>query len=156
MADAKAKTINLLLYEGNLDGVISIEDSSWHSGELFSAPRESIAELQMTDAVKKYGVYLLLSKNTVYVGQSSDLSKRISQHISGKEWWDRVVILTTTDDSFTHTDIDYLESMLIAKAVRVGRLDCDNKNKGNKPKVSKFNKIILDQYLQEALFLLQL
>ena len=40
MADAKAKTINLLLYEGDLEGVISIEDSSWNSGELYSAPRD--------------------------------------------------------------------------------------------------------------------
>lgn len=78
MADAKAKTINLLLYEGDLDGVISIEDSSWNSGELYSAPRESVSELLETDACNKYGVYLLLSKNMVYVGQSSDLAKRIS------------------------------------------------------------------------------
>lgn len=45
MADAKAKTINLLLYEGDLEGVISIEDSSWNSGELYSAPRDSVSEL---------------------------------------------------------------------------------------------------------------
>lgn len=44
MADAKAKTINLLLYEGDLEGVISIEDSSWNSGELYSAPRDSVSE----------------------------------------------------------------------------------------------------------------
>ena len=62
MADAKAKTINLLLYDGDLEGVISIEDSSWNSGELYSAPRDSVSELLETDACKKYGVYLLLSK----------------------------------------------------------------------------------------------
>lgn len=56
MADAKAKTINLLLYEGDLEGVISIEDSSWNSGELYSAPRDSVSELLETDACKKYGV----------------------------------------------------------------------------------------------------
>jgi len=38
MTSAKAKTINLLLYEGNLNGVISIEDSSWNAGEMYSAP----------------------------------------------------------------------------------------------------------------------
>ena len=85
MADAKAKTINLLLYEGDLEGVISIGDSSWNSGELYSAPRDSVSELLETDACKKYGVYLLLSKSMVYVGQSSDLSKRITQHTVGKE-----------------------------------------------------------------------
>lgn len=156
MPNAKAKTINLLLYEGDLEGVISIEDSSWNSGELYSAPRNSVSELLKTDACKKYGVYLLLSENMVYVGQSSDLSKRIIQHTVGKDWWESVVILTTKDDGFNHADIDYLESILIKKAQKINRLDCDNKNKGNPPKVSKFQKVILDQYLDEALFLMQL
>lgn len=95
-------------------------------------------------------------KVKVYVGQASDLSKRITQHIVGKDWWESVVILTTKDDSMTHTDIDYLESVLIEKAMKIGSLDCDNKNKGNKQKVDKFRKISLEQYLDEALFLMQL
>lgn len=156
MADAKAKTINLLLYDGDLDGVISIEESSWNSGELYLAPRKSVSELIETDACNKYGIYLLLSKNMVYVGQSSDLSKRITQHLNGKDWWESVLILTTKADSFTHTDIDYLESVLINNALKMNRLDCDNKNKENNPKVSKFQKVILDQYLSEALFLMKL
>lgn len=156
MSNAKAKTINLLLYEGDLEGVISIEDSNWNSGELYSAPRNSVSELLNTDACKKYGVYLLLSKNMVYVGQSSDLSKRITQHIVGKDWWESVVILTTKDDGFNHADIDYLESVLIDKAQKINRLECDNRNKGNQPKVTKYQKVILDQYLDEALFLMQL
>lgn len=153
---AKAKTINLLLYEGELNGVISIEDSNWNSGELYSAPRASVNDLLTTDACKKYGVYLLLSQNMVYVGQSSDLAKRITQHTIGKDWWESVVILTTKDDSLNHSDIDFLESMLIDKALEVGRLDCENKKKGNDPKVDKFRKVFLSQYLDEALFLIQL
>ena len=153
---AKAKTINLLLYEGELNGVISIEDTSWNSGELYSAPRESVDDLLTTDACKKYGVYMLLSQDMVYVGQSSDLSKRITQHKVGKEWWESVVILTTKDDSLNHSDIDYLETMLIDKAFSIGRLDCENKKKGNPPKVDKFREVFLSQYLDEALFLIQL
>lgn len=156
MADTKAKTINLLLYDGDLDGVISIEESNWNSGALYLAPRESVSELIETDACNKYGIYLLLSKNMVYVGQSSDLSKRITQHLSEKDWWESILILTTKADSFTHTDIDYLESVLINNALKMNRLDCDNKNKENNPKVSKFQKVILDQYLSEALFLMKL
>ena len=154
--NAQAKTINLLLYEGNLGGVISIEDSSWNSGELYSAPRASIDDLLETDACNKYGVYLLLSTDTVYVGQSSDLAKRITQHKVGKDWWESVVILTTKDDSLNHSDIDYLETVLIDKAQAINKLDCDNKKKGNPPKVDKFRKVYLGQYLEEALFLMQL
>lgn len=153
---AKAKTINLLLNDGSLKGVISMEDSSWNKGELYSAPRESVNDLISTDACSRYGVYLLLSEDMVYVGQASDLAKRIKQHLIGKSWWERVVILTTSDDSLNRADLDYIESILIAKASSVGRLDCDNKNMGNKQKLSRFREVEMQQYLEEALFLLEL
>lgn len=153
---AKAKTINLLLNDGTLKGVISMEDSSWNKGELYSAPRESVDALVLSDACSKYGVYLLLSEDMVYVGQASDLSKRIKQHTIGKSWWERVVVLTTSDDSLNRSDIDYIEASLISKASKIGRLDCDNKTMGNKQKVSKFREVELEQYLEEAMFLLEL
>ena len=156
MANAKAKTINLLLYEGDLGGVISIEDSNWNAGELYSAPRESVNDLLSTDACNKFGVYLLLSHDMVYVGQSSDLAKRITQHTVGKDWWTSVVILTTKYDSLNHSDIDFLEYNLIELAQSINKLDCDNKKKGNVPKVDKFRKVVLQQYMDEALFLMQL
>ena len=77
---AQAKIINLLLYDGTLSGVIRVENSSWNAGELFSSPRGSVSDLLKTGACNKYGVYLLLSADMVYVGQSSDLAKRLSQH----------------------------------------------------------------------------
>ena len=92
----------------------------------------------------------------MYIGQSSALAQRITQHTVGKDWWESVAILTTKDDSLTHSDIDYLESVLIEKAFSVNRLDCDNKTKGNPPKVDKFREVYLGQYLEEALFLMQL
>lgn len=79
---AQAKIINMLLYDGELNGVIRIEDSNWNAGELFSAPRDSVSDLLKTGACNKYVVYLLLSADMVYVGQSSDLAKRLIQHIS--------------------------------------------------------------------------
>lgn len=149
----KAKTVQLLLYDGDLSGVINIADSAWNPGEMYASPRESVNELVSLD---KYGVYLLLSSDRVYVGQASDLERRIKQHLSGKDWWERVVLLTTQDDSFTRTDIDYLESVLIEKAAKTKSLDTDNRNKGNNPKIDKFRKVTLDQYLDEALFLMEL
>ena len=120
---AQAKIINMLLYDGTLGGVIRIEDSSWNAGELFSAPRNSVSDLLATGACNKYGVYLLLSVNMVYVGQSSDLAKRINQHVAKKEWWESVIILTTKDDSLNHSDIDYLENVLIDKAFAIQKLE---------------------------------
>lgn len=156
MGNPKSKTVKLLLEDGTLKGVMSIVDSNWNPGEMYSAPRESIDSLLSSDACNKFGVYLLLSENKVYVGQSSDLAKRVKQHLAQKDWWERVLILTTADDSLNRSDIDYLEYFLIRKANESNRLDSENKSKGNTPKVDKFRKPELEQYLEEALFLMEL
>lgn len=156
MGNRKSKTVKLLLEDGSLKGVMSIVDSSWNPGEMYSAPKESVDELLSTDACKKFGVYLLLSEDKVYIGQSMDLAKRVSQHVASKKWWERVIILTTADDSLNRADIDYLEYYLIQKAQSSNRLDSENKKKGNMPKVDKFRKPELEQYLEEAMFLMEL
>ncbi len=99
MAKPKAKTIKLLLEDGTLNGIITIEDTMWNTGEMYAAPKNSVDDLLKLDACSKFGIYMLLSDTTVYVGQAGDLSKRIKQHISGKDWWNRVILLTTLGKS---------------------------------------------------------
>ncbi len=152
----KAKTIKMLLYDGSLSGVTNISDSAWAIGNMYSAPRASINDLITKADCKKYGVYLLLSDKQVYVGQASDLEKRTKQHLADKDWWDRVVLMTTKDNSFNASDIDYLEASLISLAAKAGTSDSDNKKKGNPQKVDEFRQAELEQYLEEALFLLEL
>ncbi len=152
----KTKTIKMLLYDGSLNGVTNISDSAWESGKMYSAPRESINNLVSRADCKKYGVYLLLSEHQVYVGQAIDLERRTKQHIADKDWWTQVVLMTTKDDSFNASDIDYLESKLIDLAIKAGTSDTDNKKMGNRQKVDEFRQAELEQYLEEALFLLEL
>ena len=153
---AKAKTIKMLLYDGDLSGVMKISNSAWHNGTMYSAPRDSIEKLIKRDDCKKYGVYLLLSDEQVYVGQARDLERRTKQHMADKRWWENVILMTTNDDSFNASDIDYLESRLIDMAMEAGSADSDNKRRGNPRKVDEFRQVELEQYLDEALLLLQL
>lgn len=152
----KTKTIKMLLYDGSLCGVTNISDSAWESGKMYSAPRESIDNLIIRADCKKYGVYLLLSDYQVYVGQAIDLERRTKQHLTDKDWWMQVVLMTTKDDSFNASDIDYLEARLISLAIDAGTSDSDNKKRGNRQKVDEFRQAELEQYLDEALFLLEL
>jgi len=152
----KTKTIKMLLYDGSLNGVTNISDSAWESGKMYSAPRELIKELASRADCKKYGVYLLLSDRQVYVGQAVDLGRRTKQHLADKDWWTRVILMTTKDDSLTATDIDYLESRLIELAGKACTFDSDNRKKGNPQKVDEFRCAELEQFLDEALFLLDL
>ena len=151
-----AKTIQMLLYDGDLSGVMYIEDTSWQIGAMFSSPRQSIDDLIEKADCKRYGVYLLLSDEQVYVGQARDLERRTRQHLTDKGWWNHIILMTTKDDSFNASDIDYLESKLIEKAKDVGTAYVDNLKNGNPQKVTAFREVVLGRYLEEALFLLKL
>ncbi len=99
---------------------------------------------------------MLLSSNKVYVGQSINLKKRIKQHLLTKDWWEKVILLTSENDSLNSSYITYLEHALIDKANQCGSLDCDNKTNVNTVKLDKFDITLLEQYLDEALFILKL
>ena len=149
---AKAKKIELCLDNGTLDGMIYVsETDGWDlGGILYSCPRDSINKLLEDDSCNKYGVYLLLSSQKVYIGQSTDLKARIKQHQLGKDWWERVILLTSKTNELSQSHITYLEAKLISKAQECRTLDCDNRTEGNKNNLDKFTKKFLDQYLEEA------
>lgn len=150
----RAKVIKLLLDDGTLKGIINMAEDEW-IGDFYSAPRDNVKDILKDDICSRWGIYLLLSDSCVYVGQSKNLKQRIEQHLLGKDWWETVVILTTKDDSFNKSDIDYLENVLIEKANKLNTLDVDNIKKGNPAKVDKFRSATLDQFLEESLFLLE-
>lgn len=155
---AKAKKITLYLENGTLDGLINISESDgWDfGGELYSCPRDHLDELLNDDSADKVGVYLLLSNKQVYVGQATDLRTRIKQHKLSKDWWERVILLTSKKDELNQSHITYLEAALIQKAIDCGTSDVENKTKGNKHNLDKYEMKLLDQFLDEAYFVLEL
>lgn len=156
---AKAKKITLYLENGTLDGLVNIgESSGWDfSGELYSCPRDKVEDLTKNSTLySKAGVYLLLGNDKVYIGQSIDLYQRIKQHKLSKDWWEKVILLTSKTNELNQSHITYLEGALIQKAIECGTADSENKTFGNHHNLDKFETILLDQYLDEAYFILEL
>lgn len=149
------KVIDVVLEDGTLDGVVRITNKTGNDVIILSAPRKSADDLLNIPESNNVGVYLLLSEKKVYVGQSTDLKTRIKNHLSNKDWWNQVVLLTTVGDRFNHSNIDYLESVLIEKAQANHALDSENKKSGNKYNIDRGEQIVLDNYLNDALFLLE-
>ena len=156
---AKAKKITLYLENGTLDGLVNIsETDGWDfGGELYSCPRDNVDALVNNPFINnKIGVYLLLSTDRVYVGQSIDLASRITQHKLGKDWWERVILFTSKNNELNQSHITYLESKLIQKAIECSTVDSENKTFGNKTCLGIGDAKLLDQYLDEAFFVLEL
>lgn len=146
------KAIQIILKDGTLSGVMTVESAAWENGVIYSAPRNSINEFLSEVDCKKYGVYLLLSQRDIYVGQASDLARRTRQHLK-EEWWTRVILMTTKLDNLYASDIDYLETHFIDLALELN-LNLKNAKKGNPQKVDNYHKVKLDTYISEALLLL--
>jgi hypothetical protein len=151
----KARILKLFLKNGTLDGFFNVVDTNT-TVSVYSCPRDSINELFEEDAIDGWGVYFLISETQVYVGQSTNLRNRIDQHTIGKPWWQKVVLVTTTNDNLNRTSIDYLESEFIKMAESVGSLDIDNKTKGVKQKIDRFDQTQLNIFIEDSLILLEL
>ncbi len=152
---AEAKTIKLLLSNGSLSGLLMAELSKWE-GILFASPRSSYQLLSSEQESMYWGVYLLVSEDKVYIGQANDLLRRITEHDKSKDWWTKVILLTTKDNSLNRSDIDYLENKLIAIAKQNGTLEMNNIQTGNSPKVSRYRETELKDFLDGGLLLLEL
>jgi hypothetical protein len=152
---AEAKTIKLLLSNGSLSGLLMAELLKWE-GILFASPRSSYQLLSSEPESKYWGVYLLVSEDKVYIGQANELLRRIIEHDRSKDWWNKLILLTTKDNSLNRSDIDYLENKLIAIAKQNGTLEMNNIQTGNSPKVSRYRETELKDFLDGGLLLLEL
>lgn len=131
---ANGKQIRVYLVDGTPGGLLTAEIMNW-TGHVVAAPRSDIADLLARDEVRRTGVYLLIgddpeskapSGKAVYVGEGDDIAVRLRQHArpedaGGKDFWDRVVVLTSKDANVTKAHARYLEARLIGAAADAKR-----------------------------------
>ena len=120
------KQIKLFLVDGSPGGLTTAEITNW-TGHVLSAARSDLAELLRRDEAQRTGAYLLLGEdeeavgNTrCYIGEADVVAERLRYHQREKEFWDRVVVITSKDANLTKAHGRYLESRLIELATRAG------------------------------------
>ncbi|MCD2444346.1 GIY-YIG nuclease family protein [Agromyces sp. SYSU K20354] len=128
------KQIRVYLVDGTPGGLLTAEIMNW-TGHVVAAPRSDIADLLSRDEVRRTGVYILLgddpasqsaSGKAIYIGEGDDIAVRLRQHArgedaGGKDFWDRVVVLTSKDANLTKAHARYLEARLIGAAAGARR-----------------------------------
>lgn len=118
------KSIKLFLVDGSPNSILTAEIINW-TGHVLAAPRTKLTELIQREECSRTGVYFLVSFNPenplypkVYIGESDDVANRLKQHnrtesAGGKDFWEKVCLITGKDQNITKTHIKYLESRLI-------------------------------------------
>ena len=133
-----AKTIQIYLPTGNPRG-LRVAEMTTRTVRLIEVPRIHISDfLNMPDA-KQVGLYFLIGdtdstdKPLLYIGQTGDLTQRLKSHNNGKDFWTRVFVMLSTNNTITQTHALYMEHKAIQIATDVGRYDLQNGNNGSKP-----------------------
>ncbi|MDO7412149.1 GIY-YIG nuclease family protein [Acinetobacter baumannii] len=133
----QGKSVKLFLADGTPNGILTAEIINW-TGHVLSAPRSKLAELIQREECTKTGVYFLISHDPenplyprVYIGESDDVANRLKQHnrteeSGGKDFWEKVCLITSKDQNLTKAHIKYLESRLMDIAKQNGQCQLEN------------------------------
>ncbi|MCR9186632.1 MAG: GIY-YIG nuclease family protein [Halieaceae bacterium] len=129
---SQGRSIRLFLVDGTPNGLLTAEIMNW-TGHVLTGPRSKLSELVQRPEVGRTGIYFLVGPDPensfrplVYIGESDDVGKRLKQHNKpedqgGKDFWEKVCLITSKDQNLTKAHAKHLESVLISKAGQVGR-----------------------------------
>lgn len=129
----KGRSIRVYLADGVPGGIVTAEIVNW-TGHVMTAPRSRLPDLLKRAESDRTGVYFLVGDDPdgglnplAYVGESDNVGKRLVAHNrdeanGGKDFWERVCVVTSKDMNLTKAHVRYLESRLIAVAGDSGRV----------------------------------
>lgn len=130
------KQVRLFLVEGDPGGLLTAEIMNW-TGHVLAGPRSEIGGLLRREEAHRTGVYVLLGTDpttggpAAYIGEGDDVGARLRMHArpesaGGKDFWDRVAVVTSKDANLTKAHARYLESRLIDLAAQAKRCTLAN------------------------------
>jgi len=126
------KQIKVFLVDGTPGGLTTAEITNW-TGHVLSARRSDLADLLIRDEAQRTGVYLLLGDDEAavgdtrcYIGEADVVADRLRYHQRDRDFWDRVVVITSKDTNLTKSHGRYLESRLITLAAQANRATLEN------------------------------
>ena len=144
--DNFGKSIKIFLADGKTNGFKHVEITNW-SAQALSFSRKRLSELSEWEEAHKPGVYMLFEKiafneqNSVYIGESENVAKRLLEHDKNKDFWNEAIVFTSKDENLTKGHIQYLESRIIALTKECDRYTINNSNypiKINLPKSENY------------------
>jgi len=149
------KQIKLFLVDGTPGGLTTAEITNW-TGHVLSARRSDLADLLKRDEAQRTGVYFLLGDDETavgetrcYIGEADVVADRLRYHQREKEFWDRVVVITSKDSNITKSHGRYLESRLIALAIEADRVALENKDRPPVPALPEADSSDMDYFLAQ-------
>jgi hypothetical protein len=148
----------------DVDEVHRISANGW-DGQIFRMSRQAFLNWPPDrPLLHTAAVYVLYADHfdksrhgkELYVGQTDGLEVRLDSHVSEKEYWNRVLVFSSSGDwmnvAFTHN----IEHEFIAWAKHANRYEVSNENNGGTRSLGEADRKKLDDYLAGVRLVLKL
>ena len=149
------KQLRLFLVDGTPGGLTTAQIMNW-TGQVLSGRRSDLADLLRRPEAQRPGVYLLLGDDETaiggvrcYIGEAEDVADCLRNHQRNKEFWDRVVVITSIDENLTKGHIRYLEARLIELATRAARVELENGTQPPRAPLPEADRSDMDHFVDQ-------
>lgn len=146
------RKVTIYLADGSPSGIRHVEIANW-SGQAIACPRSRLIELKNWHEAQRPGVYFLFEKQTseigdkVYVGESENVVKRLTQQDKDQEFWNEVIIFTSKDENLTKAHVKYLESRITVLAKSADRYKVENGNTPTESLLPRSDKDAMEEFI---------
>ena len=161
----RKRNINLYLMDGEPKGIIKITTKPWN-GLLLRIPREKLYDCGERDEMKFSSIYFLIGSNesedlpAVYVGQVGmrGILKRLTEHDKNpdKGYWTEAIVLTTSDNGFEATELNYLENTFYTLALNSQKCEVKNAVEPNPGNVKEENICGIEETIEVTRIIMEL
>ena len=146
------KPIKLFLIDGEPNGRMTCELSNW-TGKAYKIPRIKIKECTDRPDLTNPGVYLLFGKDEtdkdlVYIGEAEIVLKRLTQHLTQKDFWNEAIVFISKDENLNKAHIKYLENRLFEMAKRVNRYQIDNTSTPTQSSIAESDRAEMEEFIE--------
>lgn len=131
------------------------EITNW-TGHVLSGSRSNLADLVRREEAQRAGAYILLGEDEAavgnircYIGEADIVAERLRYHQREKDFWDRIVVITSKDANLTKAHGRYLESRLIELATRAGRVTLENGTAPAVPALPEADAADMDYFVSQ-------
>jgi len=148
------KTIKLFLIDGEPNGRMTCELSNW-TGKAYKIPRIKVKDCSDRPDLTNPGVYLLFGKDEtgkdlVYIGEAESVLKRLSQHLTQKDFWNEAIVFISKDENLNKAHIKYVENRLFELAKSVNRYNVENSMTPTLSSISESDKAEMEEYISNV------
>lgn len=152
----KNAVVEILIPKGEPNGLKIVKLAGW-IGKAFVIPRADLSEIKGYQEASLPAIYFLFSeaidkKPIMYVGQTDNLWRRLSQQSVHKEDWNIALVFTGEKD----VDVRYLEQKATNEAISAGRYELANKVTPSGSSLSDFSKASNDNFFENVKFITSL